>query len=140
MPSAPGEGGGRSAQAHDQDGAGNDSNGMRAEDDTCAICLDMYENGDTLTALPCRHFFHAHCIRPWLSGNGVCPICKAEAFAPTGRKAFSTFVSSAGTRLEVALAELTELCTDNLFMLGVFFVASVVCGVVAAEYSVRGGG
>lgn len=121
-------------------GGGDLANGMRAEDDTCAICLDLYENGDTLTALPCRHFFHEHCIGPWLSSSGLCPICKTEAFAPMGRKVFSTFVSTAGSRLELALAELTELCTDNLFMLGAFFMASVACGVVAAEFSVRGGG
>lgn len=116
---------------------GNQANGMRAEDDTCAICLDIYEDGVTLTALKCRHCFHVDCIRPWLSGNGVCPICKGEAFDPTGRKAISAFLSTAGSRLETARAELTEMCTDNLFMLGSFFLTSVVCGVVAAEFSVR---
>ncbi|CAN0511275.1 unnamed protein product, partial [Scytosiphon promiscuus] len=55
---------------------------MRAEDDTCAICLDAYEEGESLTGLPCHHSFHTHCIRPWLSGkSGLCPLCKKEAFS-----------------------------------------------------------
>ena len=42
----------------------------------CLICLEDYAEGDTLTALPCIHSFHTHCIREWLSQSRLCPICK----------------------------------------------------------------
>lgn len=123
--------GGVGGQAQRKDGEAGD--GIRAEDDTCAICLDVYQDGDSLTALPCRHSFHTNCIRPWLSGmSGVCPMCKSEAFSPRGK-----FLASLAPRLEAAMAELTALCTDNLIIL-LFFFLSIACGVVAANISGRG--
>lgn len=104
-----------------------------AEDDVCAICLETYEEGDSLTGLPCRHSFHTHCIGPWLSGKSVlCPMCKTEAFGKGG--VFRT----TGPMLEAAFAELASLCTENLAVLGLFFLASVACGVIAAKLSLRG--
>ena len=112
--------------------SGEDNNGVRAEDDTCAICLDAYEEGDKLTGLPCHHSFHTHCIRPWLSGkSALCPLCKKEAFSREG-----LFFASA-PRLEAVFAELVALCTENLAILGLFFLASVACGVIAAKMSLR---
>ena len=116
-------------------GRGEDSSNsdvMRAEDDMCAICLETYEDGDNLTGLPCRHSFHTECIQPWLSGkSALCPMCKSEAFGKGG-----LFLSTA-PRLEAAFAELAALCTENLAVLGLFFLASVACGVIAAKLSLR---
>lgn len=106
---------------------------MRAEDDMCAICLDMYEEGEVLTGLPCRHSFHTQCIRPWLSGkSGLCPICKGEAFSRKG------WFLAVAAHLETAFAELVTLCTENLAVLGLFFLTSVAVGVFAAKVSVAG--
>lgn len=107
---------------------------MRAEDDDlCAICLETFEDGESLTGLPCRHSFHTECIRPWLSSkSALCPMCKADAFGKGG------LLLAAAPRLEAAFAELAALCTENLAVLGLFFLASVACGVIAAQLSLHG--
>jgi len=47
--------------------------------DPCAICLEEYEVGDHIRELPCRHFFHSHCIDPWFRDvHGICPVCKRD--------------------------------------------------------------
>ncbi|CBN76116.1 conserved unknown protein [Ectocarpus siliculosus] len=126
-------GNGTGSAASEDNSSSNDNGFMRREDDDlCAICLETYEDGDSLTGLPCRHSFHTQCIRPWLSGkSALCPMCKSEAFGKGG-----LFLATA-PRLEAAFAELAALCTENLAVLGLFFLASVACGVIAAKLSLR---
>ncbi|KAL3619975.1 hypothetical protein CASFOL_034887 [Castilleja foliolosa] len=45
---------------------------------SCVICRLDYEDGDTLTVLSCKHFYHSECINNWLQINKVCPVCSAE--------------------------------------------------------------
>lgn len=47
-------------------------------EDPCVICRFDYEDGDVLSTLPCKHHYHADCIKNWLQINKVCPICSAE--------------------------------------------------------------
>ena len=61
-------------------------------EDKCAICLEPYKFGDTVSYVACQphnggkdHLFHAHCINQWVdslfrSGNYTrsCPVCRGE--------------------------------------------------------------
>lgn len=48
----------------------------------CPICLDTESDDDNkiepYNDLPCQHVFHNKCIEPWISKNGLCPICRAN--------------------------------------------------------------
>ncbi|XP_047324043.1 RING-H2 finger protein ATL79-like [Impatiens glandulifera] len=47
----------------------------------CAICLSEFEEGDRVRVLDgCKHGFHVHCIKEWLSAtHSSCPICRANS-------------------------------------------------------------
>lgn len=67
---------------------GEGEQGDRVETEVCAICLDDDEEMANAVTLPCRHPFHAACIRAWLQRGGVkCPLCcykLDEAFDGSG--------------------------------------------------------
>jgi len=47
--------------------------------ETCAICLDDFQDGELLILLPCNHYFHTNCVTRWLcERSAVCPLCKIE--------------------------------------------------------------
>lgn len=52
--------------------------------ENCVICLCDFEDGETLTVLPCGHGYHKECIEPWLTQkSALCPICKTSIL-PSG--------------------------------------------------------
>lgn len=55
------------------------ANDAACEDAQCSICLEEYEEGDKLIALPCGHRFHANCVTSWFrtSADMACPLCRA---------------------------------------------------------------
>ena len=46
---------------------------------TCTICIRDYEDGDTLSVLPCDHTFCPDCIERWFQLSQYCPNCKRDA-------------------------------------------------------------
>lgn len=58
-------------------------NGGRTVPGGCAICLDLYKDGDAVAwskEATCKHAFHSECIIPWLAKNDdpKCPCCRQE--------------------------------------------------------------
>ncbi|KAF9946217.1 E3 ubiquitin-protein ligase rnf13, partial [Mortierella alpina] len=55
--------------------------------DTCAVCLDEFEEGEEIRSLPCRHEFHCECIDPWLTRkSSTCPLCKYDCVPPSSEE------------------------------------------------------
>lgn len=52
---------------------------LHCRNDSCAICLDDFYEGQSVKVLPCAHGYHAECIDPWLNNRSdQCPVCKAS--------------------------------------------------------------
>jgi len=47
---------------------------------SCTICLEEFEDGEAVRRLPCKHCYHQHCIKKWLTTKStVCPVCACAA-------------------------------------------------------------
>jgi len=45
----------------------------------CSICLEDFQNEETIGILPCQHPYHIDCILPWLTERqSCCPLCKLD--------------------------------------------------------------
>ncbi|CAE7269246.1 E3 ubiquitin-protein ligase [Symbiodinium microadriaticum] len=56
-------------------------------EETCAVCLEDFRDGDLVRVLRCFHTFHRDCVDTWLARNHLCPICKQDvAGQPTGKE------------------------------------------------------
>lgn len=42
----------------------------------CSICMDEVNIGETVTELPCKHWFHHPCVSAWLIEHDTCPHCR----------------------------------------------------------------
>ena len=50
---------------------------MDNENDTCAICRQVYNPDDIVRKInSCGHFFHSSCVEQWLRNNSNCPVCR----------------------------------------------------------------
>lgn len=50
----------------------------------CSICMDAVTLGETVLALPCRHWFHPACAEAWLREHDTCPICRTGIMPKDG--------------------------------------------------------
>ena len=44
----------------------------------CAVCLECFSRGDSVSRLPCTHQYHRACIERWLSSHVECPVCRVD--------------------------------------------------------------
>ncbi len=44
--------------------------------EACPICLAQYTEEEALTVMPCSHWHHTACLRPWLRIKACCPTCR----------------------------------------------------------------
>jgi hypothetical protein len=58
----------------------------------CSICLSEYEEGETVTKLPCHHLYHDDCIQSWTEAHVNCPLCNLD-LASVNEEAVSESIS-----------------------------------------------
>ncbi|PTD08594.1 hypothetical protein HYE67_005120 [Fusarium culmorum] len=52
---------------------------LRSESVSSAICLEVFENSDTVRRLNCEHVYHQKCIDRWFQGRHfTCLLCKSS--------------------------------------------------------------
>eukprot|EP00898_Chlorokybus_atmophyticus_P006323 jgi/Chlat1/6692/Chrsp49S06169 len=44
----------------------------------CAVCREVYKEGDKAMQMPCGHMFCSTCLVPWLQQRNTCPTCRFE--------------------------------------------------------------
>ena len=43
---------------------------------SCSICLEEFEDNETISKTSCNHMFHETCLETWLNTNTKCPFCR----------------------------------------------------------------
>jgi len=51
-------------------------NGTKVDRELCAVCLDNFKIGKSVTKLKCGHVFCTECIEKWLASSITCPCCR----------------------------------------------------------------
>lgn len=46
------------------------------EENKCGVCLELFEENQSLRQFPCLHVYHKPCADRWLRENNVCPVCR----------------------------------------------------------------
>jgi hypothetical protein len=74
------------------DEATNGEAGSRKVNPACPVCLEDFNNGEAVAALPlCGHRFHrSECLLPWLKDHDTCPICRERIFEDASAGTSST--------------------------------------------------
>ncbi|PIN05712.1 hypothetical protein CDL12_21741 [Handroanthus impetiginosus] len=53
--------------------------GLGFEPLECRVCLSIYEEGDEVRKLKCKHTFHKGCLDTWLQQeSATCPLCRTN--------------------------------------------------------------
>ena len=44
----------------------------------CLICLEKFNEEETVSLIKCGHIYHTHCLYSWFLKKRVCPLCDEE--------------------------------------------------------------
>ena len=44
----------------------------------CVVCYETFAEHDLIRILPCKHYFHYGCLKPWFEANTSCPVCRFD--------------------------------------------------------------
>jgi hypothetical protein len=47
----------------------------RSKCESCAICLDGFEEFSDTILMHCNHVYHSECIKGWIQQHRKCPLC-----------------------------------------------------------------
>lgn len=62
--------------AYDPDALWDGEEGRPAKE--CCICMEKYGDTHEIKRTPCKHVFHATCIKNWLKTQRTCPLCRID--------------------------------------------------------------
>jgi len=51
------------------------------DEETCAICLFTFQEGDRVGNVRCGHVFHVECLKEWIQRKNHCPLCQMNNMA-----------------------------------------------------------
>ncbi|PLB39827.1 putative RING finger protein [Aspergillus candidus] len=65
---------------------------------SCVICMESFNDEDSIRVLSCGHIFHAGCVDPWLTKRQArCPLCKTKFSRPASQPQPSSHVYASRT-------------------------------------------
>ena len=44
----------------------------------CLICLEEFNEEETVSLIKCGHIYHTHCLYSWFLKKKTCPLCDDE--------------------------------------------------------------
>jgi hypothetical protein len=80
----------------------------------CCICFLEHKVNDTVSRLPCGHFFHGECINEWLLKRCTCPICRWELETEDRLFEIERVERMKSRRVRIKDHELGRLCIEGL--------------------------
>jgi hypothetical protein len=45
---------------------------------SCIFCQEDFVQNHIIRILPCKHYFHNTCLKPWFKKNSICPMCRFD--------------------------------------------------------------
>lgn len=53
-------------------------NSLGDQQPVCPICIEDFKKSVRCLQMPCKHLFHAKCLKRWLKTKDTCPVCRVS--------------------------------------------------------------